>query len=246
MTALAQRFKDKYFPEEHPYRTFQREVEWYLRPGGTLLDAGCGRTAPVLTEFRQRAGRLIGVDVVDFAPGMTDVELLKHDLARLPLEAATVDLVMARSVIEHVTDPAAVFGEMYRILKPGGYFIFLTANLWCYASLIAKLVPNRWHPYIVARTEGRDEIDVFPVAYRANTRRAITTWAALAGFNITSFRYLGQYPSYFMFNGALFLIATVYEKLIRSMPPLRVLQGWLLVTLQKPKDVIVSAAGKAA
>ena len=246
MTALAQRLKNKYFAEEHPYRTFHREVERHLRPGGTLLDAGCGRTAPVLTEFRQRAGRLIGADVVDFAPGMRDVELLKHDLARLPLEVSTVDLVMARSVMEHVTEPAAVFDEMYRILKPGGHFIFLTANLWCYASLIARLVPNRWHPYIVARTEGRDEIDVFPVAYRANTRSAITKWAALAGFNITSFRYLGQYPSYFMFNGALFLIATAYEKLIRSIPPLRVLQGWVLVTLQKPTHVIADAAAGVA
>jgi SAM-dependent methyltransferase len=145
--------------------------------------------------------------------------------------------VISRSVMEHVTDPAAVFSEIYRILKPGGHFIFLTANLWDYASLIAKTVPNRWHPYIVAKTEGRNECDVFPVAYRANTRRAISKWARSAGFDTISFRYLGQYPSYFMFNGFLFLLATGYEKLISKTSALQCLQGWILVTLQKPEHV---------
>ena len=40
MTALAQRLKDKYFRGDHPYRIFEREVESYLKPEHTLLDAG--------------------------------------------------------------------------------------------------------------------------------------------------------------------------------------------------------------
>jgi hypothetical protein len=49
-----------------------------------------------------------------------------------------------------------------------------------------------------------------------------------------SFEYLGQYPSCFMFNGFLFLIATGYEKLIDKVRALNCLQGWLLVSLRKP------------
>jgi SAM-dependent methyltransferase len=234
MSALAQRLKDKYFRQDHPYRIFEREVQSYLRPEHTLLDAGCGRTAPILAKFAGKARRLIGVDLVDFAPGTAGLELLRHDIGQLPLEPGCVDLVMARSVMEHVTDPARVYGEVYRVLKPGGHFIFLTANLWDYASIIAKLVPNRFHPAIVARTEGRAEHDVFPVAYRTNSRRAVMKWAGRVGFEIVAFRYLGQYPSYFMFNGFLFLLATGYEKLISNIPPLNWLQGWIFVTLRKP------------
>lgn len=234
MTALAQRLKEKYFPQDHPYRIFEREVERYLRPTHTLLDAGCGRTAPILAKYKGRAQRLIGVDLVDFAPEVTGIELIKHDLGRLPLESNSVDLVMARSVMEHITDPDRVYRELYRVLKPGGHFVFLTANLWDYASIIAKLIPNRFHPAIVSRTEGRQEHDVFPVAYRTNTRGAVRKWAGKAEFEINSFRYFGQYPSYFMFNGFLFLIATGYEKLISNIPILNCLQGWILVTLRKP------------
>lgn len=234
MTKLAQHFKDKYFPQDHPYRVFEREVELHLKPGDTLLDAGCGRTAPILIKYRNKARRLIGVDLVEFGRGAEGLELYQCDLSAIPVEENCVDVMMARSVMEHVTDPAKVYAEIYRVLKPGGHFIFLTANLWDYASIIAKLIPNRFHPWIVSKTEGREEQDVFPIAYRTNTRGAINKWTRESGLECNSFRYLGQYPSYFMFNGFLFLVATGYEKLVGSVSALNCLQGWILVTLQKP------------
>ena len=184
MTAFAQRLKDRYFPGDHPYRLFEHEVEALLRPEYTLLDAGCGRTAPILSKFLGRARRLIGVDLVDFDGASNDLELYRCDIGAMPIESGCVDVAMARSVMEHVTDPARVYREMHRVLRPGGHFIFLTANLWDYASIIAKLIPNRFHPWIVSKTEGRDEHDVFPVAYRTNTRRAVEKWARQAGFEI--------------------------------------------------------------
>lgn len=234
MTALAERLRDRYFRQDHPYRIFEREVERLLRSEHTLLDAGCGREAPVLSGFRGRARRLIGVDLVQFQAVKEGVELLNSDLGNIPLAEASVDLVMSRSVMEHVGDPASVYCEIFRILKPRGHFVFLTPNFWDYASIIATVIPNRFHPGIVARTEGRAACDVFPVAYRTNTRRAIAHWTAQSGFELVSFRYLGQYPSYFMFNGLLFLLATGYHKLIDGIPALRFLQGWLLVSLRKP------------
>jgi hypothetical protein len=94
-------------------------------------------------------------------------------------------------------------------------------------------VPNRFHPWIVSKTEGRKEKDVFPVRYRTNTQGAVRRWAAQAGFEVESFRYLGQYPSYFMFNGFLFLLATGYEKLLRRFDSLAFLRGWIFATLRK-------------
>jgi SAM-dependent methyltransferase len=243
MTAFAQRLKDKYFPEDHPYRIFECEVESRLRPEHTLLDAGCGRAAPILSKYRGKARRLIGVDLVEFGTPPCDLELYHGDLATMPLDDGCVDLIMSRSVMEHVTDPAGVYREMYRVLKPGGHFVFLTANLWDYASIIAAAIPNRFHPWIVARTEGREEHDVFPVAYRTNTRSSIDRWTKQAGFETVSFCYLGQYPAYFMFNGLLFLLATGYEKLIGKVPALNFLQGWIFVTLRKPGGWCAAPAG---
>ena len=94
MTALAQRLKERYFREDHPYLIFEREVEGLLRPEHTLLDAGCGRTAPILAKYRGKARRLIGVDLVDFAPAIEGLELYKGDLGAIPLEDNCVDVVM--------------------------------------------------------------------------------------------------------------------------------------------------------
>jgi SAM-dependent methyltransferase len=235
VTALAQRLKDRYFPSDHPYSILENEVESRLRPDHTLLDAGCGRGAPVLGKYRGRARRLIGVDLVEFDPSPHGLELYHADLGGIPIGDEEVDVVMARSVMEHIEHPASVYGEIFRVLKPGGHFIFLTANLWDYASLIASIVPNRFHPWIVSKTEGREEKDVFPIAYRTNTRRAVERWSRHSGFDVVSFRYVGQYPSYFMFNGLLFLLATGYEKVISSVSALNFLQGWIFVTLRKPE-----------
>jgi SAM-dependent methyltransferase len=234
MTELAEKLRQKYFGHlEHPYRAFEREVERYLSPEYTLLDAGCGRSAPVLQKYRHKAKRLIGVDMVEFGAAIDGVELLNGDIGDVSLPEGSIDLVMSRSVMEHVENPVAVYSEISRVLKPGGHFVFLTANFWDYASLIAWLVPNRFHPWIVTRVEGRKEEDVFPIRYRTNTFRAIRKYAHQTGFEIASFQYLGQYPCYFMFNGALFFLATGYEKLINRWEALAFLRGWLLVALKK-------------
>jgi len=231
--ALLQRF---YGTAEHPYETFEREVRAQLRGSAVLLDIGCGREAPLLRQFKGSARRLIGIDLVEFAIDATDIELVRGDLCNTGLPAASVDVVMARSVMEHVADPAAAYREIARILSPGGKFIFLTANIWDYASLIAMAVPNRLHPWIVARAEGRAENDVFPTAYKTNSKRAVRGFAEAANLKVERLDYLSQYPNYFMFNGLLFLLATGYEKTVSRIPALAFLQGWILATLSRPKQ----------
>lgn len=237
MSDLAHRLRDRFYGDApHPYRLFESRVDQYLGQGGkVLLDAGCGRTAPVLRKYLGRAGRLIGVEVVEFTDVPAGIETLNADLASLPLPDASVDLIMSRSVFEHLTEPHAVYGEFARILRPGGRIVFLTANMWDYGTLVARLVPNRFHARVVQAVEGRAEEDTFPTAYKTNTRSDVERLADGAGLRIESFDYLSQYPNYLMFNGALFLLGTAYEKVISRFEALRFLRGWILVTLRKPE-----------
>ena len=59
----------------HPYRLFELEVDGLVARGAkVLMDAGCGRTVPVLRKYLGRVDRLIGVELVDFTdvpPGIT-------------------------------------------------------------------------------------------------------------------------------------------------------------------------------
>lgn len=219
----------------HPYRRFEQQVDRLIGSDTqVLLDAGCGRTMPVLSKYVGRVPRLIGVELVDFTDVPAGIEALNTDLARLPLADASVDLIMSRSVFEHLTDPEAVYREFTRVLKPGGAIVFLTANMWDYGTLVARLVPNRFHARIVKYAEGRAEEDTFPTAYRTNTRADVNRLAKGAGLKVEQYAYLSQYPNYLMFNGLLFFAGMCFEKLISRVEALRFLRGWILVTLRKP------------
>ncbi len=76
-------------------------------PGARIVDLGAG-------------GRQITPDTVcvDFLRlGSTDVI---GDVARLPFQDGSADLVYATGLLEHVVDERAVLAEMARILKVGG------------------------------------------------------------------------------------------------------------------------------
>ena len=235
--SLSDRLQARYFrPEDHPYRIYERRIEQLLEPDHVLVDAGCGRTAPVLRQFTDRAARCIGVDLVEFTDAETapGIEFVAASVTDTGLPEASVDLLISRALMEHVDDPEAAYREAFRILKPGGHYLYLAPNLYDYGSLAALAVPNRWHPWIVGKTEGRPEEDTFPTCFRANSRRAVKRLARASGLEIEHFEYLGQYPAYLKFNGLAFLAGTAYEKLISRFESLGWLRGWILVSLRKP------------
>ena len=239
MTALSERLLRKYYDSsQHPYRIYERQVDKLLTPSAVLMDAGCGRTVPVLRTYLGRAARLIGIEIVEFTDVPPGIDTYNADLAQLPLPDHSVDLIMSRSVFEHLSDPQSVYKEFFRVLRPGGRVVFLTANMWDYGTLIAKFVPNRLHGRIVRRVEGRAEEDTFPIEYKTNTRVTVNRLAALAGFKVESFEYLNQYPNYLMFNGALFFLGMCFERLTSRFKALRYLRGWIMVTLYKPLEQI--------
>jgi SAM-dependent methyltransferase len=60
-----------------------------------------------------------------------DAPVLPGTAEATGLPSGQFDVVIAKSVIEHVKDAQAAFNEMYRILKPGGIFWFCTASSRC-------------------------------------------------------------------------------------------------------------------
>lgn len=118
-------------------------------------------------------------------------------------------------------------------MKPGGAVVFLTANMWDYGTLIARLIPNRFHARIVSKVEGRKEEDTFPTAYRTNKKTDVMRLSKSNNFEIESFDYLSQYPNYLMFNGGLFFVGMCYEKIISQVNAFSFLRGWILVVLRK-------------
>jgi arsenite methyltransferase len=103
-----------------------------LSPGQVVLDLGSGGGIDVLLSAKRvgPSGRVYGVDMTDEmlalarrnadTRGATNVEFRKGRLEALPVEDASVDLVISNCVINLVPDKAAAFAEIARVLVPGG------------------------------------------------------------------------------------------------------------------------------
>jgi SAM-dependent methyltransferase len=233
--ALIQPLIERYFPPStHPYQRLQDELRRHLRADSTVLEIGCGRSAPVLSSLKGRAGRLIGVDVVPFVVEDPQLELWQCDVTAMDrVDDASIALAFSRSVMEHIDDVERAYAEINRVLMPGGLYVFLTPNFWDYASLISAVVPNSLHGRIVRATEGREEEDVFPTHYKSNTGAAIRRLALASGFSVQRLEYLGQYPTYFRFSPLLFRLGCWYGKFLERYRLLHGLQGWILCILRK-------------
>jgi SAM-dependent methyltransferase len=103
-----------------------------LRPGETVLDLGSGGGIDCFLAARQvgEGGYVIGVDMT---PDMLmkansnkvklsahNVEFRRGQIEALPVTDNSVDVVMSNCVINLSPDKSAVFGEAFRVLKPGG------------------------------------------------------------------------------------------------------------------------------
>jgi SAM-dependent methyltransferase len=107
-----------------------------LGASSTLVDLGCGPCGPLTFVLQTVRCAGVGVDVIDAAlhvgraraesMGVANLlETRRADLnARLPFEAASSDAVMSLDAVIHVGERAQLFGEVARLLRPGGRFLF--------------------------------------------------------------------------------------------------------------------------
>jgi ubiquinone/menaquinone biosynthesis C-methylase UbiE len=114
------------------YTAFDRFVAWcrfraaapHIRVKSTVCDLGCGAGAPFLKYIESRLLSGVGLDEhVGQSPRDT-ISVVRADItASLPVESAQFDHVTMLAVLEHLTEPARVLSEAYRILRPGGTLI---------------------------------------------------------------------------------------------------------------------------
>jgi SAM-dependent methyltransferase len=103
-----------------------------LNAGETVLDLGSGGGIDCFMAAKRvgETGKVIGVDMtpsmLDKANankskmGVQNVEFRQGQIEALPVEANSIDVIMSNCVINLSPDKPAVFGEAFRVLKPGG------------------------------------------------------------------------------------------------------------------------------
>ena len=103
-----------------------------MRPGDTVLDLGSGAGADVFLAASRvgASGKVYGLDMteemVELARagqrelGLKNVEFLLGEMEEIPLPDKSVDVIVSNCVISLVEDKDVVFGEIFRVLRPGG------------------------------------------------------------------------------------------------------------------------------
>src|SRR5439155_402308 len=101
-----------------------------------VVDIGCGAGMDLLLAAKSAGprGRAIGIDMTEAmaekarasarAAGLANVEVRLGDAMALPLEDASVDVVISNGVLNLTSDKSVAYREVFRVLKPGGRFLY--------------------------------------------------------------------------------------------------------------------------
>ena len=116
--------------------------------GGTLLDVGCGRG-----ELRQyvaaQIDNYVGADVVRHEGFPAAAQFLQIDLdaGQVPMPDASAEVVAAIETIEHLENPRALFRELKRLVRPGGWTLVTTPNQLSLLSKITLLTKGQFNAF---------------------------------------------------------------------------------------------------
>lgn len=105
-----------------------------IKNGDTVIDlgSGAGNDSFVARRFVGENGKVIGIDFTEpmiararenaEKLGLNNVEFRQGDIEDMPVTANKADVIVSNCVLNLVPNKHKVFGEIFRVLKPGGHF----------------------------------------------------------------------------------------------------------------------------
>jgi arsenite methyltransferase len=103
-----------------------------LSPGSRVLDvgSGAGTDSLIAAQMVGKQGHVTGIDMTPemlakaraaaAEMGVSNIEFVESEAERLPFPDESFDVVVSNGVIDLIPDKDAVFGELFRVLAPGG------------------------------------------------------------------------------------------------------------------------------
>lgn len=110
---------------------------------GRLIEIGSG-FGYLLNYFKQDGWDVMGLEPLrgccQFSESEFGIKAIPKILEEAGLDENSIDAVLMMHVIEHVPDPFDTISQVYRVLKPGGYFVMETPR---YDTLMFRLLGKR-------------------------------------------------------------------------------------------------------
>jgi len=143
-----------------------------ITAGMTVLDVGSGSGTDVVNAAARVGpdGRVFGVDMTDLMiekarknvslAGLNNVEIRAGNAESLPFPDNSIDVVTSNGVLNLVPDKRAAFGEIRRVLKPGGKIQISDIVLAQEISEKSKANPQLWAECIVGAVPESVYLDI--------------------------------------------------------------------------------------
>src|SRR5262250_974905 len=127
--------------------------------GQRVMELGCSRGYLLKAFLDVMAFEAIGVDrdARALADGQARygeaIRFVQSDDHSIPLPDASCDVAYTVDVVEHLSQPAAMFREVHRVLRRGGRFlIYFHPWLGPYGAHLGDILPFPW-PHVFFRME---------------------------------------------------------------------------------------------
>ena len=210
-------FLRKYYQKlRGQFKDFQELVSYNLQPELKVLDAGCGDGQwGDISQLIHSHPFVVGIDEDEESlnKNTTIKRLVKGDLHKLPFNPSEFDLILCRSVFEHLSDPKKVIAEFKRVLSDHGRVIISTQNRYNPIMFLSSILPawlRKLLKLFIIR-QGCDE-GTYKTFYRCNTKSKFHQIFNGNGFKEVKFIRLGQCPDYWK-NSVFLNFFLIFEKL---------------------------------
>lgn len=199
---------------------FHQLIKKHLDQDKHVLELGPGLKNSTSDFLCKNFASVDGLDVDDDAKKNPDLRrvYLVQDGDTWPVPDESYDAVVARYVLEHLSEPAHTAAQAHRVLRPGGMFFFQTPNLCHYVSLVSSMSPHWFHRLVANRLRNLPPETHAPYQtfYRMNRRRTIKRIMQAAGFNEMEMYTIEKEPSYGLSSRLLFFLFMSYERIVNS------------------------------
>lgn len=204
-----------------------------LERGSTVVDLGGGRTCSFAASLPEGHGlRLVAVDVSQEeldANDTVDEKQLADVSESLPFDPHSVDLIVSRTLLEHVDGVQAAAKNMALALKPQGTTLHLVPCRYALFALVARIVPfgiaKRLLHVLIPESKGVVEFEVFyDQCHPSGLERAFR----LAGFDTVEVEYTWDQSDYFKALFPAFLVVYAYQRFAERFK-IRVLASYAVV-----------------
>jgi ubiquinone/menaquinone biosynthesis C-methylase UbiE len=204
-----------------------------LPTGATVVDLGGGRQCSFAARItHQQHVRVVAVDVSasELAANTAVHETRIADVAEgLPFQDAEVDLLVSRTLLEHVDGVEAAVNHIARVLRPGAQTLHLLPSRYALFAIIARATPfplaKRILHLLIPSARGVVEFDIF---YDHTYPRSLERIFVAAGFRQVEIECTWDQAAYFHAIFPVFLLVLFYQRIVEALG-IRTLAAYVIV-----------------